>query len=41
LEAKLEAVPKLFALGLTEEQIAEVLGLDIAQVQQGRKNSLD
>lgn len=34
LEAKLEAVPKLLALGLTIEQIAEALGLDINQVQQ-------
>jgi predicted transposase/invertase (TIGR01784 family) len=37
LEAKLEAIPKLLALGLTIEQIAEVLGLDINQVQQASK----
>ncbi|BAZ42405.1 hypothetical protein NIES4101_83740 [Calothrix sp. NIES-4101] len=37
LEAKLEAVPKLLALGLTVEQVAEVLGLDINQVQQASK----
>jgi predicted transposase/invertase (TIGR01784 family) len=34
LEAKLEAVPKFLALGLTVEQIAQALDLDIAQVQQ-------
>ncbi len=34
LEAKLEAVPKLLGLGLSVEQIAQVLDLDIAQVQQ-------
>lgn len=34
LEAKLEAVPKLLALGLTVEQIAQALDLDVAQVQQ-------
>jgi predicted transposase/invertase (TIGR01784 family) len=32
-EAKLEAVPRLLALGLTVEQIAEALDLSIAQVQ--------
>ncbi|MFK0733063.1 MAG: Rpn family recombination-promoting nuclease/putative transposase [Gloeotrichia echinulata GP01] len=33
-EAKLAAVPKLLALGLTMEQIAQALDLDVAQVQQ-------
>lgn len=33
-EAKLEAVPKFLALGLTPEQIAQALNLDIIQVQQ-------
>jgi predicted transposase/invertase (TIGR01784 family) len=33
-EAKLEAVPKLLTLGLSVEQIAQALDLDIAQVQQ-------
>ncbi|MEH2316079.1 hypothetical protein [Nostoc sp.] len=33
-EAKLEAVPKLLALGLNVEQIAQALNLDISQVQQ-------
>ncbi|MBD2729073.1 hypothetical protein H6G96_22850 [Nostoc sp. FACHB-892] len=33
-EAKLEAVPKLLALGLSVEQISQVLDLDVAQVQQ-------
>jgi predicted transposase/invertase (TIGR01784 family) len=34
LNAKLEAVPRLLALGLTGEQIAQALDLDIVQVQQ-------
>jgi predicted transposase/invertase (TIGR01784 family) len=34
LEAKLEAIPRLLALGLTVEQIAQALDLDVAQVQQ-------
>ena len=33
-KAKLEAVPKLLALGLTVEQIAQALDLDTAQVQE-------
>jgi predicted transposase/invertase (TIGR01784 family) len=33
-KAKLEAVPRLLGLGLTVEQIAQALDLDIAQVQQ-------
>ncbi len=34
LEAKLEAVPKMLELGLSVEQIAQVLDFDVAQVQQ-------
>ncbi|MBC1239033.1 Rpn family recombination-promoting nuclease/putative transposase [Nostoc sp. 2RC] len=34
IQAKLEAVPKLLALGLTVEQIAQALDLDLAQVQE-------
>ncbi|NJN11111.1 MAG: Rpn family recombination-promoting nuclease/putative transposase [Richelia sp. RM1_1_1] len=37
LEAKLAAVPKLLALGLTVEQVAEALGLNVNQVQQAGK----
>ena len=33
LKAKLEAVPRLLALGLSVEQIASALGLTIEQVQ--------
>ncbi|MBD2197704.1 MULTISPECIES: Rpn family recombination-promoting nuclease/putative transposase [Calothrix] len=33
-KAKLEAVPRLLALGLNVEQIAQALDLDVAQVQQ-------
>ncbi|MBD2299060.1 hypothetical protein [Nostoc sp. FACHB-190] len=33
-EGKLEAVPKFLALGLTVEQIAQALDLDVTQVQQ-------
>ncbi|MCG6135658.1 MAG: Rpn family recombination-promoting nuclease/putative transposase [Nostoc sp. LLA-1] len=33
LEAKLEAIPRLVSLGLTVEQIAQALDLDIAQVR--------
>jgi predicted transposase/invertase (TIGR01784 family) len=41
-EAKLEAVPKLLELGLTVEQIAQALDLDVAQVQQvGQQKSLN
>lgn len=32
-EGKLESVPRLLALGLNIEQIAEALGLDIEQVR--------
>jgi predicted transposase/invertase (TIGR01784 family) len=34
LEAKLEAIPRLLALGLTVDVIAQALDLDVAQVQQ-------
>ncbi|OUL34948.1 flagellar assembly protein H [Nostoc sp. T09] len=34
LEAKLEAIPKLLTLGLSVEQIAQALDLDVSQVQQ-------
>ena len=34
LDAKLEAVPRLLALGLTVEQIAQALDLELRQVQQ-------
>ncbi len=33
-KAKLEAIPRLLALGLTVEQIAQALDLDIAQVKE-------
>jgi predicted transposase/invertase (TIGR01784 family) len=39
LEAKLDAVPKLLALGLTVEQIAQALDLDVAQIQQTAKQT--
>jgi len=34
IEGKLESVPRLLALGLTVEQIAQALDLEIGQVQQ-------
>ena len=34
VEAKLEAVPRLLALGLTVDVIAQALDLDVAQVQE-------
>ncbi len=39
LEAKLEAVPKLLALGLTVEQVAQALDLDVTQVQQAAQQT--
>ncbi|MBD2456751.1 hypothetical protein H6G80_22055 [Nostoc sp. FACHB-87] len=33
-EGKIEVVPKFLALGLTVEQIAQALDLDVTQVQQ-------
>jgi predicted transposase/invertase (TIGR01784 family) len=41
LEAKLEAIPRLLALGLTVEQIAQALDLDVAQVQQAAPSPSD
>ncbi|MBC6430598.1 hypothetical protein FM036_07050 [Nostoc sp. HG1] len=38
-EAKLEAVPKLLALGLSVEQIAQALYLDITKVQQALRET--
>jgi predicted transposase/invertase (TIGR01784 family) len=40
LEAKLEAIPRLLALGLTVEQIAQALDLDVVQVQQAAEQTL-
>ncbi|MFQ4145204.1 Rpn family recombination-promoting nuclease/putative transposase [Chlorogloeopsis sp. ULAP02] len=37
-EGKQEAVPRLLALGLTVEQIAEALGLEVAQVREASQN---
>ncbi|WP_287727949.1 aspartate aminotransferase [Microcystis sp. M061S2] len=34
LSAKLNSIPRLFALGLSVEQIAQALDLEIEQVQQ-------
>jgi predicted transposase/invertase (TIGR01784 family) len=34
LEAKLESIPRLLALGLSVEQIAQALDLDLEQVRQ-------
>ena len=39
LEGKLESVPRLLALGLSLEQIAEALGLDVATVRQAAQQS--
>ncbi|MBW4569718.1 MAG: Rpn family recombination-promoting nuclease/putative transposase [Tolypothrix carrinoi HA7290-LM1] len=39
LEAKLEAIPRLLALGLTVEQIAQALDLDVAQVQEAAQQT--
>jgi predicted transposase/invertase (TIGR01784 family) len=38
LEAKLESVPRLLALNLTVEQVAEALGLSIEQVRQAAQS---
>ncbi len=38
LEVQLEAVPRLLALRLTVEQVAEALGLSVEQVQQAAQN---
>ncbi|WP_143874073.1 hypothetical protein [Nostoc sp. 'Peltigera malacea cyanobiont' DB3992] len=37
-EAKLEAIPRLLALGLSIEQVAVALDLTVAQVQQAAQN---
>ncbi|MGI8503674.1 MAG: Rpn family recombination-promoting nuclease/putative transposase, partial [Hassallia sp.] len=39
VEAKLEAIPRLLVLGLTVEQIAQALDLDVAQVQQAAEQT--
>ncbi|MBW4477691.1 MAG: hypothetical protein KME54_12685 [Tolypothrix brevis GSE-NOS-MK-07-07A] len=39
LEAKLEAIPRLLVLGLTMEQIAQALDLELAQVQQAAEQT--
>ena len=39
LEGKLESVPRLLALGLSVEQIAEALGLDVERVRQAASDS--
>ncbi|MEG3439823.1 hypothetical protein V0288_22035 [Pannus brasiliensis CCIBt3594] len=38
LEGKLESIPRLLALGLTVEQIASALDLEIEQVRQVAEN---
>ena len=38
LETKLETVPRLLALGLSAEQIAQALDLTVEQVQQAADN---
>ncbi|MCW5315545.1 aspartate aminotransferase [Nostoc sp. KVJ3] len=37
-EAKLEAIPRFLALGLSVEQVAVALDLTVAQVQQAAQN---
>ncbi|NCT51930.1 MAG: Rpn family recombination-promoting nuclease/putative transposase [Microcystis aeruginosa G13-03] len=37
LEAKLESIPRLLALGLSVEQIAQALDLDLEQVRQAAR----
>jgi predicted transposase/invertase (TIGR01784 family) len=39
VEAKLEAIPRLLVLGLTMEQIAQALDLELAQVQQAAEQT--
>jgi predicted transposase/invertase (TIGR01784 family) len=39
VEAKLEAIPRLLVLGLTVEQIAQALDLELAQVQQAAEQT--
>lgn len=38
LEGKLECVPRLLALGLTLEQIAQVFSLSVEQVREAAQN---
>ncbi len=38
VEVQLEAVPRLLALRLTMEQVAEALGLSVEQVRQAAQN---
>jgi len=38
VEGKLEAVPRLLKLGLTLEQVAEALALDVAQVREAARS---
>lgn len=40
LEAKLEAVPRLLALGLNAEQVAQALNLSVEQVRQVAANNI-
>jgi predicted transposase/invertase (TIGR01784 family) len=39
LEGKLESVPRLLALGLSLEQIAEALALDVGEVRRAAQQS--
>ena len=39
VKAKLEAIPKLLVLGLSVEQIAQALDLDVAQVEQAAEQT--
>lgn len=41
LEVKLEAVPRLLEFGLTVEQIAQVLNLEVAQVEQAKQQPIN
>jgi predicted transposase/invertase (TIGR01784 family) len=41
LEGKLEAVPRLLKLGLTLEQVAEALELDIAEVRKSARSQTE
>ncbi len=40
LQAKLEAVPRFLALGLSAEQVAEALDLDIETVRQAQASAV-
>ncbi|MDH6099158.1 hypothetical protein NWP21_09955 [Anabaenopsis sp. FSS-46] len=41
LEGKLEAIPRLLKLGLTLEQVAEALQLDIAEVRKSARSQTE